>query len=504
MTTVEASGLITTEPELDLQQTARRIRSVRSSRYLWEARYVRRLFAADFLVAMIAGSLAYWLRFGLSITDYNVGYFIFTIGLPFAWLGATSLNRAYETRYLFVGTDEYQRVIRAGLAVTTGVAIVSYSVGLEVARGYVVVALPAATIGCVLARFAMRKVLHRAHEHGKYLRRVVVVGYNRAVQDLCEQLRRERYHGMEVVGACLPEPISTRDGGHLLVRTAVDVPVFGAFHEVAPAVQKAAADTVIVLSCPEFDGTALRRLAWQLERDEVDLVVASALLDIGVDRTSIRLIDGLPMLQVGHARLRGARRVLKNCFDFTMSGLGLILLAPLLLVVAAVIRFTSPGPALFRQVRVGRDGKQFRIYKFRTMYSNAEARLADLAELNEHDGVLFKMRNDPRVTPVGRFLRRFSIDELPQLINVVRAEMSLVGPRPPLPSEVALYPLDMHRRLAVKPGLTGLWQVSGRADLPWEEVVRLDVRYVESWSLSLDLVILLRTVTAVLRSSGAY
>jgi len=280
--------------------------------------------------------------------------------------------------------------------------------------------------------------------------------------------------------------------------------VFGAFHEVAQAVGRADADTVIVLSCPEFDGTALRRLAWQLERVEVDLVVASALLDIGVDRTSIRLVDGLPMLQVGHARLRGARRMLKAAFDFVTAGLGLLFLLRVLITVGLVIRFTSPGPALFRQVRVGRDGREFRIYKFRTMYMDAEERLASLAGQNEHDGLLFKMRNDPRVTKVGALLRRYSIDELPQLINVLRGEMSLVGPRPPLPSEVALYPLDMRRRLAVRPGLTGLWQVSGRADLPWEEVVRLDVRYVESWSLSLDLVILLRTVTAVLRSAGAY
>ena len=224
MTTVEASGLITEETELGLPQALRR--SARSSRYQWEAWYVRGLFAADFGVALVAGLLAYWLRFGLVITNYTVGYFILTIALPFVWLGATSLNRTYEPRYLFVGTDEYQRVIRAGLASTAAVAIASYAVGLEVARGYVVVALPAATVGCVLARFAIRKGLHRAHEHGKYLRRVVVVGYSRAVQDLCEQLRRERYHGMEVVGACLPEPISTREGGHLLVRTAVDVPVF--------------------------------------------------------------------------------------------------------------------------------------------------------------------------------------------------------------------------------------------------------------------------------------
>jgi len=502
MTTIEASGLLTDEAESGVAVARRR--ADRSSRYQWEARYVKVLFLLDVLVSLGAAFLAFFLRFGEQVTDYSRMYLIFTLTMPFIWIVAAFLNRAYETRYLFVGTDEYQRVIRGGLAATAAIAIFSYGAGKEIARGYVVIALPVATVGCVLARFAARKVLHHAHERGKHLRRVVVVGYHRAVQELVQQLRRERYHGMEVVGACLPEPITTRDGGRLVVRTQVDVPVFGAFHDVAGAVGKADADTVIVLSCPEFDSTALRRLAWQLERAEVDLVVASALLDIGVDRTSIRVIDGLPMLQVGHARLRGARRVIKGGFDFMMAALGLAVLSPLMLTVAAVIRATSPGPALFRQVRVGKDGREFRIFKFRTMYTDAEARLSELADLNEHDGLLFKIRNDPRVTKIGAVLRRYSIDELPQLLNVLRGEMSLVGPRPPLPSEVALYPLDMRRRLAVKPGLTGLWQVSGRADLPWEEVVRLDLRYVEAWSLTLDLVILLRTVTAVFRSSGAY
>jgi lipopolysaccharide/colanic/teichoic acid biosynthesis glycosyltransferase len=183
----------------------------------------------------------------------------------------------------------------------------------------------------------------------------------------------------------------------------------------------------------------------------------------------------------------------------------LILLGPLLLTVALGVRATSRGPVLFRQVRDGRDGRLIRIFKFRSMYVDAEARLAELRHLNEQDGVLFKIRDDPRVTRVGRWLRRFSLDELPQLLNVLLGQMSLVGPRPPLPSEVAVYADDdVRRRLAVKPGMTGLWQVSGRSDLPWEEAVRLDLRYVENWSLSLDLVILLRTMTAVVRSSGAY
>jgi exopolysaccharide biosynthesis polyprenyl glycosylphosphotransferase len=259
-----------------------------------------------------------------------------------------------------------------------------------------------------------------------------------------------------------------------------------------------------VLACPEMDASALRRLSWTLERTGTDLMVATALLDVAGPRTTIRPVDGLPMLHVEHAELTGGRRVLKGVFDRVVSLTALILLSPVLLLLAAVVRLTSPGGALFKQIRVGKDGTEFELWKFRTMYADAEERLADLRELNEHDGVMFKIRNDPRVTHFGRWLRRFSLDELPQLINVLRGQMSLVGPRPPLPSEVAQYPEDVLRRLVVKPGLTGLWQVSGRSDLSWEDSVRLDLRYVENWSLAFDLVILLRTLTTVIRSSGAY
>jgi len=323
---------------------------------------------------------------------------------------------------------------------------------------------------------------------------VIVVGHELSVIGITRQLRRERYHGLEVVGACLPPD---HDG-------VLDLPVYGTFDDVADAVDAAEADTVVVLSCPELDGVVLRRLAWRLERDEVDLVVASTLIDVAGARTTIRPFDGLPMLHVEHPRLHGGARLVKDVVDRFLAVLLLVLFGPLLLVVALWVRLTSRGPVLFRQVRVGRDGGEFRIFKFRSMYVDAEARLAELKHLNEYEGVLFKMRDDPRVTPVGRWLRRFSVDELPQLLNVLSGKMSLVGPRPPLPSEVAAYADDVRRRLAVKPGMTGLWQVSGRSDLPWEEAVRLDLRYVENWSLSLDLVILLRTMTAVVRSSGAY
>ncbi|GIE99169.1 hypothetical protein Ari01nite_66340 [Paractinoplanes rishiriensis] len=467
-----------------------------SRRQRWERRYVRSLVLCDLLAGTAAGAVTFGLRFGDDVTAYNRGYMVISGLLPLLLLAVLAVCRAYESRFLFVGIDEYQRVLRAGVGLIAGAALISYALDLDLARSYVLAALPTAIASSVVLRFALRKRLHLARSRGENLRRVILVGHELSVIGMTRQLRRERYHGLEVVGACLPP-------GHDGVGVQ-NLTVYGSFDDVAAAVEQADADTVVVLSCPELDGAALRRLAWRLERDEVDLVVASALVDVAGGRTTIRPFDGLPMLHVEHPRLHGGSRLVKDLFDRVGAMLLLIGFGPLLLGVALCVRLTSRGPVLFRQVRVGRDGRLFRIFKFRSMYVDAEARLAELRHLNEHDGVLFKMRDDPRVTRVGRWLRRFSLDELPQLLNVLLGQMSLVGPRPPLPSEVAVYADDVRRRLAVKPGMTGLWQVSGRSDLPWEEAVRLDLRYVENWSLSLDLVILLRTMTAVVRSSGAY
>ncbi len=448
----------------------------------------------DLAVGLAAGGMAFGVRFGNDVTPYNRGYLVLSALLPLGFVLALALSRAYERRFLFVGTDEYQRILRAGMSLTAGVAIVSYAFEIRLARGYVVVALPLATLTGIALRFALRKRLHRARRNGACLRRVVVVGHELAVVAVTRQLRRERYHGLDVVGCCLPP---RHDG-------RVGLPVYGTFEEVGHAVRAARADTVIVLSCPELDGPTLRRLAWRLERDDVDLIVASSLVDVAGGRTTIRPVDGLPMLHVEHPNLSGPGRLLKALIDRLAAVVLLAALAPALAVLALAVALGSPGPVLFRQVRVGKDGREFVMHKFRTMYRDAPARLAGLRHLNDYDDVLFKMRDDPRVTRVGRLLRRFSLDELPQLMNVLLGQMSLVGPRPPLPEEVAVYPDDVRRRLAVRPGLTGLWQVSGRSDLPFEEAVKLDLRYVENWSFSLDLVILLRTLSAVCRASGAY
>jgi exopolysaccharide biosynthesis polyprenyl glycosylphosphotransferase len=376
------------------------------------------------------------------------------------------------------------------------VAILAYATKTELARGYVVVALPSLTALDLLGRFTLRKRLHKLRQLGSCMRKVVVVGHADVVADLAAMLRRETYHGLWVVAACVAGPAR---------RAEIDAfPVIGGLDNVADVVQRYDADTVAVLPCPEMSGVQLRDLAWELEKTGTDLCVAPALLDVAGPRTTIRPVAGLPLLHMDHPEFSGLRRIIKAVFDRAAAGTALLLLAPLFLAITVIIRLSDGGPALFRQIRVGRDGRAFTVFKFRTMVPDAEERKSHLVALNESDGVLFKMRRDPRITAVGGWLRRWSLDELPQLINVLIGDMSLVGPRPALPQEAALYGDHVRRRLAVSPGITGLWQVNGRSDLTWDESVRLDLRYVENWSFMLDLQILWKTFSAVFGGSGAY
>jgi exopolysaccharide biosynthesis polyprenyl glycosylphosphotransferase len=283
------------------------------------------------------------------------------------------------------------------------------------------------------------------------------------------------------------------------------VPVVGASRDASAVVAKLEVDAIAVAAWSTFSQLELRRLAWELEGTDVDVLVAPNLTDVAGPRLSIRPVAGLPLLHVDKPEFTGIRRVAKGLFDRGIALATLILLSPLLLTFVVAVRLDSPGPALFRQERVGRGGRTFWMLKFRSMRVDAERELDDVQSHNVHDkGPLFKAPDDPRITRVGRVLRRASLDELPQLWNVLRGQMSLVGPRPPLPGEVAQYAHDVYRRLLVKPGLTGLWQVSGRSDLTWDESVRLDLYYVENWSLFLDVSILMRTFRAVVAARGAY
>jgi|HubBroStandDraft_2_1064218.scaffolds.fasta_scaffold43790_2 exopolysaccharide biosynthesis polyprenyl glycosylphosphotransferase len=462
----------------------------------WTRSYLRLACLIDGGSSLLAGALALYVRFAASQGYVPFSYLAFGVALPAMWCASVALAGGYASRSIGAGSDEFRRVLNAAAGLAAGVAIASYALKIDFARGYFLIALPSVAVIDLAARYRLRKRLHKLRSDGAYMHRVVAVGHAPAVADLVATLRRDTFHGLNVVGACV--------AGRSMLDEIADVPVIGGLGSVSAAVHQLGADTVAVLACPEMSGIRLRELAWELEATGTDLCVAPALIDVAGPRTTIRPVAGLPLLQLDHPEFAGGKQLIKGMFDRVAAALALIVLAPLFMVIALAIRLDDHGPVFFRQTRVGRNSQTFKIFKFRTMVVDAEQRKLQLQSLNEGSGILFKMRKDPRITKVGAGLRRWSLDELPQLINVLVGDMSLVGPRPALPSEVARYGDHMRRRLVVRPGLTGLWQVSGRSGLPWEEAFRLDLRYVDNWSIMLDLQILWKTWSAVIRGSGAY
>jgi exopolysaccharide biosynthesis polyprenyl glycosylphosphotransferase len=414
------------------------------------------------------------------------------------WLFILACHRLYDQFFLENTTGMLQRVTRAALVLAAIATPTCLLFGESALIGAVVVAVPM-TAGLTFGwRYVALRVLNTWQR--EYVRqRTMIVGPASAVINLLTQLKRDRSHGLRVTGAC----ITNLDDARMV--TAFSVPVFGDMSDVSGTARSVGCSAVVVALPVDIDGYALRRLAWELSDAGIELLVAPALEDVVPGRVEVMPAGGGPLLHVRKPVLSGPQRAVKNVLDRLAAFFLLLFLGLPMLVIGVLIRLDSPGPALFRQKRVGVGGEEFTCWKFRSMYIDAEARLAELEHLNERgEGLLFKMRRDPRVTKLGSFLRRSSLDELPQLINVLLGEMSMVGPRPPLPKEVADYDDDVRRRLLVKPGLTGLWQVSGRSDLTWSESVRLDLHYVDNWSPALDLRILARTVTAVVKGTGAY
>jgi exopolysaccharide biosynthesis polyprenyl glycosylphosphotransferase len=461
----------------------------------WRHQYALGLRLLD-VTAAVAAAAATWLVRFADATGSREPYLWGLVLFPMLYVLCATLGRAYEERYVGDGAEEFRRIVQAAVWLAAGLSSVAFGLGLPIPRGYMVVALPLALAASLIGRSVARTGLTSARGRGRCRHRVLLVGTERSVAEMVRQMRRDPNAGYTIVGTCLDRSSAT---------TVEGVPVVGNSGTVIAALWATGADTVAVTAWSILSQRQVRRLSWQLEGSDIDVLVAPAITDIAGPRIHIRPVAGLPLLHVEQPEFTGARRIVKGSFDRLAAALALLLLLPLLVCIGVAIRLTSSGPALFRQRRVGRGNSEFTIYKFRTMRADAEQRLADVAAANgSADGLLFKMKHDPRVTPIGAVLRRYSADELPQLINVVIGDMSLVGPRPPLPSEVARYEDDVQRRLLVKPGVTGLWQVSGRSDLAWEEAVRLDLDYVENWSLPLDLAILWRTGAAVLASRGAY
>lgn len=417
------------------------------------------------------------------------------------WAGAGALGFAalvlgfggYRADRLGDGPGELQAVLRAGLVLAAVLMATAYLLKLPVPRLAVVVGIPLLVVLGLAQRHLHRRRLHRDRLTGTGMRRTLVVGDAGSTSRVVGDLLLAPHHGFLPIGVCLAERDAGEHGG---------VPVLGGLADVVQVVADHAVETVVVTGS-QLSGDALRRLGWALGRAGAQMVVAPDMVEVSRPRLTVRPTAGLSLLEVEVGAPR-SRLLMKSALDRTL-GFGLLLVAaPVIGAAAAAVALTSPGGAFYRQQRVGLDGSTFTMWKLRSMYVDAEERRRALLTQSDRDGLMFKMREDPRVTRVGRVLRRFSIDELPQLFNVVRGDMSLVGPRPPLLSEVSEYADPVGRRLHVRPGLTGLWQVSGRADLSWDESVRLDLRYVDNWSVAMDLMILWKTGRAVVRGSGAY
>jgi exopolysaccharide biosynthesis polyprenyl glycosylphosphotransferase len=469
----------------------------------WRKSYARRLMITDALTLawVVFGTEILWLgvdrSVSLSRAPFNitgVSYTLISLIICIAWLAALAIYGTRTDRVIGTGANEYRLVFDSALRLFGLIAIVAFLFKIDLARGYILISFPVGLLVLLATRWMWRQWLTVQRITGDYASRVILVGSHASVSHIATQLRRTPSAGYFVVGAVVPNgsgPIELEKGGVL--------PIVGTLDDVVGALDRTAADTVVITSTDELPAERVRRISWDLEPGQRHLVVAPSLTDIGGPRIHTRPVAGLPLMHVETPRYEGPQRFTKRVFDVIGSGLLLALFSPILLAVAVAVKATSPGPILYRQERVGRDGSKISMLKFRSMVVDADARLQELLEKQgTADTPLFKVKNDPRLTKVGGFLRKYSIDELPQLFNVFLGDMSLVGPRPQRAPEVALYDDAAWRRLIVQPGMTGLWQVSGRSNLPWEEAIRLDLYYVENWSLTGDLVILWRTLRAVL------
>jgi exopolysaccharide biosynthesis polyprenyl glycosylphosphotransferase len=420
------------------------------------------------------------------LTNYEIRNILLALLVLGSWLFFLWFNGSRDTNILGFGADEYKKLINATLLSFTSVAFVSYIFKLEISRLFVLSIFPFGLLVLFILRRILRRRLLRARSQGRYLSRVLLL--HSGVSDPVEQrLALAQHAGFNIV-----HKIVTAEKVNFDVK------------EIVSNALSNNCDSIMVGQSAVISATELRKLGWALEQTNIDLIVAPAVTEIAGPRLKVSNVEGLPLLHLEQPAFSGASRVTKRILDLTISIVGLIFISPFLLIVVILIKSSDRGSVLYTQKRIGQNNKEFNVYKFRTMYEGShELRAQVMAETNK-DPRLAKDPQDPRITKPGLFLRRWSIDEIPQIINVLKGEMSLVGPRPPLAEEVNKYEKSETRRLLVKPGLTGLWQVSGRSELDWEDAVRLDLYYVENWSLTLDILIIIRTAAAVWRGEGAY
>jgi exopolysaccharide biosynthesis polyprenyl glycosylphosphotransferase len=484
---------------------ARQSVRARASERVWSRSYRFRLRVTDAATVLVAVGIAFFARFGSeeSLTDLahvETQYGMISAAIIVAWLLALTAFRTQDSRVIGEGAIEYKRIVNASATAFGLLAITFVILNVDVARGYFLLAFPIGTFGLLLAHWLWRRWLTEQRLHDLYLCRALVVGTLDDVGYVIRQIQQKSGSAYNVVGAVVSNAGS---GIHSVTTGPRAVTVLNGV-DPAEAAKAVGADAVIVAGQPDGGAEFIRTLGWKLEGTATELVLASRLTDVAGPRIHFRPVEGLPLIHVEIPQFEGGKHVLKRAFDVVASGLGMLALSPLFLLIALAIKLDDRGPVLFSQERVGRNENRFFMLKFRSMVTTAESDLDALVARNEGAGLLFKLKDDPRVTRVGRILRKYSLDELPQLWNVFVGDMSLVGPRPPLPREVEAYESHVHRRLYIKPGLTGMWQVNGRSDLSWEESVRLDLYYVENWSLTGDLMIVWRTIKVLLKPVGAY
>ncbi len=434
------------------------------------------------------------------------GYLLDAVGTPLtgaamivAWLLLILLRGGYEARFLGVGNEEFKRVVTAGMTLLAAIAIASYVAKSAPPLRLVLPSLLIGTMLVLLGRWLLRVWLGRQRLAGRFQQSTLIVGDRLRSAAMSESFATDAVAGFKVIGTVQPPRVPGGD----LRPDAHDQIVDAWLDDVMDWIDAHNVHAVAVAESTAVDPALLRRLAWRLEGPRIDLLVSPVLSDVAGPRMSVRPAAGLPLIHLDEPSLTGPKRALKRMVDLLIAVPLLILLAPVFLLIAMAIKFDSLGRVFYVGERIGRSGEVFRCIKFRTMHVGADLLRGDvIGELD--DDVADRYREDPRVTRVGRVLRRWSMDELPQLVNVISGSMSLVGPRPMLCDELALLGDAENRRHLTKPGMTGLWQISGRKEVSWDDRMRMDLHYIETWSIALDLVILAKTAKAVISGHGAY
>lgn len=467
--------------------------NARDMRASWQRQYTDRLRVSDTAVVCAAVTLAH---------HSQTGRVAYSVSLLLVWLCSLSLSHSRSPDIFGATALEYRRVAVASFGTFGALAVAALLIKAEVPAGYLAVVLPAGTIALLLGRRVWRGYLAHKRLAGSHCSAVLVIGRSEDALKIATELTRDPKEGYRVVGFRISGQ-SLPHGDHLNVNGGT-VPIVKRTGSIPAAARACRADTVLVVESGGLGVQELQRLIWDLEPMGIDLVISPCLIGVAPSRLRMRQAAGLSLLHVKEPQYHAGEGIPKRAFDFCFALIGLTVALPILVLAAVAIKIDSRGPVFYRSERIGRNGKPFTMFKLRTMVRTADQQLGGLMVKNECDGPLFKIHNDPRVTSAGRFLRRFSVDELPQFFNVLRSEMSVVGPRPPLRREVDAYKGDVRRRLLVRPGITGPWQISGRCELPWDQATRLDLAYVDNWSLVTDLVIIAKTLRAVFQRKGAY